>query len=297
MEKIAAVVVTYNRKDLLCKCIKALEEQSRPLDAIFIINNNSTDGTKEWLDTQKHLITIHQDNVGGAGGFYRGIKEAHKAGFDLIWAMDDDVSPTFNCLEELLKCRNSETGILCPQRRMNGRIVLGETLRFNLSNPFKAFKRNLLPNDLTDKKIITIEGMAFEGPLIERKVIDKIGYPNKNFFIFYDDSDYSYRATLAGFKVNYISCAILNKEDLSNSVSSNTFRSWKVMYGLRNQIYFCHQYGKNSIYRFLYPKFILFQYVLGYLKHMLKHDGYYKKTDLQMFYQAYIQRQQHSIEF
>ena len=290
MEKVAAVVVTYNRKNLLIKCVKALENQSRPLDAIYVINNNSSDGTKEWLDTQKQLNVIHQDNVGGAGGFYRGIKEAYNAGYDLIWAMDDDVNPTQNCLKTLMECRNTQTGILCPQRRMNGKIILGETLKFNLSNPLKPFKRNLLLSDFKDKKSIGIEGMAFEGPLIEKAVIKNIGFPNKDLFIFYDDSDYSYRATTAGFKVNYITDATLNKEDLSQTTAShNTIRSWKVVYGLRNQIYFCTRYGKNFIYRFLYPKFILLQYILGFLRHQLKCDGYYQKADLKMFYQAYKQ--------
>ena len=76
--KIAAVVVTYNRLDLMKKCVNALRKQSRILNTIFVINNNSTDGTKEWLDRQTDLIVIHQPNVGGAGGFARGIDEAFK---------------------------------------------------------------------------------------------------------------------------------------------------------------------------------------------------------------------------
>lgn len=66
---IAAVVVTFNRITLLQKCIKALYNQTKKLDAIIVINNNSTDGTKEWLDKQNNIIVIHQENVGGSGGF------------------------------------------------------------------------------------------------------------------------------------------------------------------------------------------------------------------------------------
>ena len=75
---VVAVVVTYNRLNLLQRVVGALKGQSKRLDKIYIINNGSTDGTKEWLDGQIGLNVIHQENVGGSGGFYRGIQEASK---------------------------------------------------------------------------------------------------------------------------------------------------------------------------------------------------------------------------
>ena len=82
--KIAAVVVTYNRFVLLQKCIAALRDQTHKLDAIIVVDNASTDFTGEWLDKQKDLIVIHQANLGGSGGFHRGIKEAFERKFDWI---------------------------------------------------------------------------------------------------------------------------------------------------------------------------------------------------------------------
>lgn len=285
--RIAAVVVTFNRLVLLQKCIKALFNQTKKLDAIIVINNNSTDGTKEWLDKQNNLIVIHQENVGGSGGFYRGIKEAYERGFDWIWTMDDDVNPTSNCLEKLSEYLDlPQVGILCPQRIKNGNIHLDEVLKFNLSNPFKALKRNLKLKDILNDHPIDIEGMAFEGPLISKKTIQKIGYPNKDLFIFWDDTDYAYRTTLAGLKVKYVPGAILQKEDLSQS-SISRFRSWKVPYGLRNLIYFTHTYGKNSLFRFIYPRLILLRYCFGFISHRIKKDGYYEKRDFNIINQAF----------
>ena len=54
-EKIAAVVVTYNRKDLLKECLDALLNQTRPLDSIILIDNASTDGTPEFLKEKGYL--------------------------------------------------------------------------------------------------------------------------------------------------------------------------------------------------------------------------------------------------
>ena len=93
MEKITAVVVTYCRLELVKKTISALRNQLYKLDSIIVVDNNSTDGTSEWLDSQNDLVVIHQENIGGSGGFYRGIKEAYDRGADWIWCMDDDVYP------------------------------------------------------------------------------------------------------------------------------------------------------------------------------------------------------------
>ncbi|MBK8785130.1 MAG: glycosyltransferase [Chitinophagaceae bacterium] len=60
MEKVVAVVVTYNRLALLSECITALRNQSRPLDGILVINNGSTDGTEEWLNAQPDVSYFTQ---------------------------------------------------------------------------------------------------------------------------------------------------------------------------------------------------------------------------------------------
>ncbi len=69
MEKVIAVVVTYNRQKLLSECITALKNQTRKIDKIFVVNNGSTDGTEGWLYQQQGIDFITQPNLGGAGGF------------------------------------------------------------------------------------------------------------------------------------------------------------------------------------------------------------------------------------
>lgn len=289
MEKIAAVIVTYNRLKYLKKCIDALRHQSRKLDAIYVINNDSTDGTKDWLAQQTDLKVINQANVGGSGGFYRGLKEAYNAGYDFIWAMDDDVNPTVTCLETLLKYKGDKVGILCPRRIMDGVTIMGETLSFNLKNPFKPLKNKLKITDIKGEKTIDIEGMSFEGPLISKRVIDIIGFPNKDLFIFWDDSDYSYRTILVGLKVKYVVSAKLNKENVTVSSIRNISlkSSWKMPYGLRNLIYFTYNYGKTKIFRLLYPRLILLQYILGWIRHIIFCDRYYRINDIKIIYVAY----------
>lgn len=130
-EKIAAVVVTYNRKDLLGQCLNSLLRQSRSLEALYIVDNHSTDGTYDVLlhknliapverpeagpvetirrvpatgvpgnDLEVHYLRM-PENTGGAGGFHEGMKQAVAAGFDWLWLMDDDLWTDPEALEVL----------------------------------------------------------------------------------------------------------------------------------------------------------------------------------------------------
>lgn len=249
---ITAVVVTFNRFNYLTRVVACLRSQTISLDNIIVVNNGSTDQTYKWLQEQDDLKVINQENVGGAGGFYRGIQEAYSLGYDLIWCMDDDVYPRPDTLAQLLNVDKENIGILCPKRIQNGKVFVSEYKRLNLSNPLKPL--HLAPlekSEVMDNKVIDIVGMVFEGPLIKREVVTKIGLPNKDLFILYDDTDYSYRASLAGYKVVYVPTSIIDKEFFAvNMTRKEELRAkrWKLWYHIRNTFYFCHHYGKNSLY-------------------------------------------------
>ena len=251
MSKITAVVVTFNRLKLLQRVIASLQKQSVHIHDILIVNNGSTDGTKEWLDKQNKLHIIHQENVGGSGGFYRGIQEASKTECDWIWCMDDDVFPSEHCLENLLiyASKDNKIGIACPHRLMSGKTFTGEAKTLNLSNPFKDMHDNgLMPEDVEANETVDIVGMAFEGPLIKKEVVEKIGLPNKELFILYDDTDYSYRTILEGYRVIVVRDALMDKYDFQSQSSYREDKiknKWKLAYHVRNTAYFGHRYGKN----------------------------------------------------
>ena len=253
MEKIIAVVVTYNRINCLKKLLKALKKQTVKLETIIVVNNDSTDGTREYLSMLDDIIVINQENIGGSGGFWSGLIEASRYASDWIWCMDDDVYPRADCLEQLLKFNSSDIGILCPRRIQDGKVFYSEYKKLNLSNPFKPL--HYLPlndDDIIADAPVSIEGMVFEGPLIKRKIIDEIGFPNKELFIFYDDTDYSYRTVLAGYKVLYVPSAIMDKEFFNKHLSREAIvnrQRWKTWYHIRNTAYFVNKYAKNSLFK------------------------------------------------
>lgn len=291
MEKVSAVVVTYNRLSCLKKVIECLKKQTYIISNIIIVNNGSDDGTTEWLAQQSGIMVFNQSNVGGSGGFYRGIKEAINLDNNWIWCMDDDVYPRKDCLESLLSENSSSVGILCPKRIQNNKIFISEFKRLNLSNPFKKLHLDLLSNDDSlSNKPTEISGMVFEGPLIKRTVIEKIGLPNRGYFIFYDDTDYSYRTILAGYKVLYVPNAIMDKELFNSNLSKMELinkNRWKTFYHIRNTTYFGKRYGKNSIYRMLSGIGITIHMLLAVLINLPRNEKY-EKSDFLKIIKMYI---------
>lgn len=260
-DRIVAVVVTYNRLELLKRVIDSLFKQVHKVEKIIIVNNGSTDGTTDYLSSfndNELFLVVNQENVGGSGGFYRGIQEAMKLDCDWIWCMDDDVFPRKDCLDNLLgniaNARNNNVGILCPHRIQSGKTFVSESKRVNVTNPFKnTFDYPLTVNDIESNDYVEIEGMAFEGPLIKRDVVEKIGFPNKDFFILYDDTEYSYRTVLAGYKVRVVRDAFMDKYDFQSTSSyreDKVKNKWKLNYHIRNSAYFGYNYGKNIFVRY-----------------------------------------------
>ena len=112
----------------------------------------------------------------------------------------------------------------------------------------------LMATDVESNEVTDIVGMAFEGPLIKKDVVEKIGLPNKELFILYDDTDYSYRAILAGYRVVVVRDALMDKYDfqLKTSYREDKMKNkWKLAYHIRNTAYFGHRYGKNIWVKYL----------------------------------------------
>jgi GT2 family glycosyltransferase len=277
--KIAATVVTYNRLELLKKLIGALRNQTADISKIIVINNSSTDGTEDWLNLQTDLLVIKQYNSGSSGGQFTALQTAYKLGFDLIWAMDDDVEPTSDCLENLLKYQNNNSTYFPIRQSLDGTIFLSETKIINLTNPFKSIWTKIIDENDIKNELIEVDGPTFEGPLISKKLIEKIGLPAKDFFIFADDTEYFIRAKRNGFKNIIVTSSIL-KRQLPIPEDTNSF-TWKHFFVIRNLIAIDVMYGNITV-RFFRP--------LGYLIKFLSRASNFDdiKISLKAFCKGYF---------
>jgi GT2 family glycosyltransferase len=200
-EKIAANVVTYNRKELLKGCLNALLKQSRKPDLIIVVDNNSTDGTREMLEKEFLSDPIFdyvrlEENTGSAGGQYTGIKRAYEKGFDWVWCMDDDVLSRETALEELRKSfkyladgGERNIGFLCSH------VISKEGMEMNVPKIDTCELGNKYPQwgKYSNEGIIKVVEATFVSILLPRYTISKVGFPLKKFFIWGDDTEYTRR--------------------------------------------------------------------------------------------------------
>ncbi|MEO7264379.1 MAG: glycosyltransferase family 2 protein [Ferruginibacter sp.] len=227
MEKVIAVVVSYNRQNLLSECIKALRNQTRRPDAILVVNNGSTDNTEQWLKTQKDIQFITQNNVGSGGGFNAGISHAFKAGYSWVWCMDDDGHPKENALEQLLQHDTHERSLLnCAVINKEDR----KSFVWNTGNYASI-------DDVTEPLIKDI-AHPFNGTLIHRAIIEKVGLPKASLFLWGDESEYLYRITKKyNFPVYTVTSSIHYHPAAAFKYSQDwDFKSqWKMYYYIRNR--------------------------------------------------------------
>lgn len=189
-DRVACIIVTYNRLSLLKETVDAVRNQSLPVENIIVVDNNSSDGTAEYLRSleDSRLSVVHLDkNLGGAGGFYEGIKNAYlKSQASYFWLMDDDTIPEKDCLEELIKGGkriNGQFGFLASHPIW----IDGSPNLMNIPKPMPKWSIDV------DKDLIRIRCATFVSVLINRESVEEVGLPYKQFFIWSDDIEYTMR--------------------------------------------------------------------------------------------------------
>ncbi len=263
-EKIAAVVVTYNRKDLLQECLSSLLKQIRTLDLIIIIDNASTDGTWEVLN-KKYLKNPIFDyinlgkNTGGAGGFHYGIKRAYKKGYDWVWCMDDDTIPQKNSLMEfekainILEKNNINIGFLAS----NVFWVDKEICRLNRPalNRYSEDSYKYL-----EEGLVEVWSSSFVSMLVSKNAIKSRGLPISDYFIWGDDAEYSLRIS------HEFKCYLVGKSKVIHKPKSNdTFsykniskeQLWKYKYSIRNMTYTVRKLEDKRIKKILFSSLLI----------------------------------------
>ena len=254
-DTVAVVVVTYNRADLLGRMLDGLAAQSRRPDAVYIVDNASTDHTREvlgrWHGGDLPLeVTHNDDNLGGAGGFHLGLRRAYADGFDRIWLMDDDVVPAPDCLAVLMA--RDEECVMAVREDTAGRLVEKAALRFDLRNPLAIKPKTAMVETSYGARAamperVEIENVAFEGFMVHRSVIEQIGLPDPSYFIFYDDVDFALRARRAGHRIWAIRDAVLVRQ--LDFDQQHDLGSWKGFYMYRNLFVVHLRYGENVLVR------------------------------------------------
>jgi rhamnopyranosyl-N-acetylglucosaminyl-diphospho-decaprenol beta-1,3/1,4-galactofuranosyltransferase len=208
---VCVVLVTFNRKDLLIECVRALLRQTRPVDCILIVDNGSTDGTLALLEstglTREPLVQVHQEprNLGGAGGFASGMKRAFEAGYDWAWLMDDDAEAAQDALAEALSHEQEPSAVAIANFKISPQGVPQDAhMLLSSGGAAKHFKGQRQAQELSFS--------SFVGLLVRRETIAAVGLPKAELFINRDDNEYSLRMRKAGRILLAPSSIITHKE-------------------------------------------------------------------------------------
>lgn len=280
--KVCAVVVTYNRKDLLEQCVKAILGQTHKVFKLVIIDNASTDGTRSMLVQNDYMCNpiidykLMEKNIGGAGGFCEGIKKAMEFSPDWIWLMDDDTIPTFACLNELLKGYSS----IATHQKVSflASTVYGDNDEY-MNVP--ALSQKSAPNGYPywygylEKGIVSISSATFVSILINADAIKHCGLPNPDFFIWGDDTEYTYRLTSFYGDAYFVgSSKAIHKRAVKKPISieneTDIKRIKQYHYSYRNTLIF------NQYYKLRFARLRAFASLLLSVRYLLQNHGFTK---------------------
>jgi rhamnopyranosyl-N-acetylglucosaminyl-diphospho-decaprenol beta-1,3/1,4-galactofuranosyltransferase len=193
---VCAVVVTYNRRDLLAECLDRLSRQTRLPDRILVVDNASTDGTSDLLAARDGIEVLRlPENAGGAGGFARGMEAAYAHGHDWIWVLDDDTFTDERCLEELLHGAQRapyRASVVCSVVRWRD-----DTLH-PMNRPWLRLNQRTEFARAAAASLALIRTATFVSTMVHRDAVTEHGVPPAHYFVWLDDMEYTGRVLRRG---------------------------------------------------------------------------------------------------
>lgn len=212
MKKLAIVICTYKRRELLSRLFDSILASTVAPWRIVVTDNENSEETRELVSEFAGKVTeqwgttdpddeggIHRviyqamtENTGGSGGFSAGVARAYNIGAQWFWIMDDDVAIESKGIERLNKWTENHEVIQGQRHNFDGTPFYWQyhfIIPLGIPDP-------IAPSGFNHAGYKTMNTACFEGGLFKRSVVQKIGLPDKRFFIYWDDTVYGYLASL-----------------------------------------------------------------------------------------------------
>lgn len=260
---IGVVVVTFNRCEKLKKALKSYDDQINKPKYIIVVNNKSTDDTEDYLNNwkeqdngiDKYVVNL-DENMGGSGGFYVGLKKSLELDAEWIWVADDDAYPKNDCLfkiDKFLEGKSNEeieniSAVCGVVRNADNSIDFDHRRRVKINAV--SVKEEAVSASEYEKEIFELDMLSYVGSAISKKVMEKVGITEKDYFIHFDDSEHGYRLSRVGKIICLTDVEITH--DVMPAVTNEI--SWKVYYAERNRLFFLKKHFKNRYFWLAYIK-------------------------------------------
>lgn len=240
---VAAVIVTYNRKELLIQCIRHVLDQKDADCDLLIIDNASTDGTQQAVsDLSNTRINYYNTgaNLGGAGGFHFGLQKAYELGYEYFWLMDDDTLPEASALQRLVEAGvalHGTYGFLSSKALWTD----GAICRMNVQriSPYRDVLFDATPCE-------RIQMASFVSLFLKRDIVRQYGLPISAFFIWGDDWEYTRRisrTTPCYLISNSLVVHAMRENNIVNIATDAPDRLQRYGYAYRNDVYLYRREG------------------------------------------------------
>jgi rhamnopyranosyl-N-acetylglucosaminyl-diphospho-decaprenol beta-1,3/1,4-galactofuranosyltransferase len=283
-ESVAAIIVTCNRLAKLKRAVLRFLEQD--ISGLVVVDNLSADGTADWLkslQSDRLIVCFPENNIGGAGGFALGCSEA-KIKFNPDWFLlcDDDAYPDKGLIKQFLATKKDDrTGIISaavytPDKEiaeMNRPLLNMPQTRFDTLKYFGGQRSKFVLPDLSYKAAIqiSVQGSSFVGCFIRKTVIEKLGLPRKELFLYGDDLIYTQLSVSSGYRNLFCSNLIFYHDIVTGDKDIQPV--WKIFYLMRNQIEVHRSVNKCNVWL---PALIRFLFHLKNIIHQSQKREYLK---------------------
>ncbi|MFH0819671.1 MAG: glycosyltransferase family 2 protein [bacterium] len=269
-KKVAIILINYKdyAQKFLPDCIQSLRAQSYPRDnfKIFIVDNETSLATENFLrgTAPEAELILNKANDGFAKGNNDGFRRAINQGFDYLVALNMDTIIDRQWLAELVKVAQSDDKFGVVQSRImlwqknesTGQVEtdkinsLGNDLHFLGFGYCRGYKK-IWENQI--RKVVEITYASGAAVLIKSDVLKKIGMFSEEFFMYHEDTDLSWRARLAGYKVILAPDSVVwHKYEFSRSVRQFYFME-------RNRLIMTAENYKLGSLLLLLPAFVLME--------------------------------------
>lgn len=260
--KITAIVVTHNRVAHLERCLQLLEEQTRAVDEILVVDNASTDDTPSFLATREGISVIRsENNLGGAGGFHHGMKRAWSEGCEWLWLMDDDSAPTATALARLMEV--VPPGGQVPMVLASRVLWPGNGKLHPMNRPIPKLDPVRLAETVSEG-LMPLRAASFVSCLVHRDAVGRYGLPHASYFIWNDDLEFT--ARVLRHEVGYWVPASVVHHETPDPYEVGVASPPKFYYEVRNKLLMLRGRSWSPVERVRWVK-SLAVHVVAYLKH------------------------------
>ena len=267
-KEVYIIVLNWNGKDDTIECVRSLQKINYNNYKIVVVDNGSEDDSVSEIKKQFSKVEIieNKKNLGFAGGNNVGIKYAINSGADYVLLINNDTTVEEDFLSELVEAGESDKKIG----------ILGSKICF-YSDPnriwFAGGKVNWLKNKGTHIGLDQIDNGQYDKIketdyltgcclLIKREVVEKIGVLAEDYFLYYEDTDFSLRTKNAGYKPIYVPKSKIYHK-ISRSTKPGSFSY--IYYHARNGLVMAKRTGS------LLNKIVLYPYCAYlFLKQIIK---------------------------